>query len=81
MVARDSEGGIMAGPQSGWDSLTAMERTIAKCVADGLTNAEVADRVYLSRHTVDFHLRQVYRKLDVHTRVALTHLMLKNGWQ
>jgi hypothetical protein len=45
-------------------------------VAEGLTNRSVAERMYLSRHTVDFHLRQIFRKLDVSSRVGLTRVVL-----
>ncbi|MCU1461084.1 MAG: ATPase-like protein, partial [Acidimicrobiales bacterium] len=55
----------------GWASLTGHERRIALLVAEGLTNAQVGQRVFLSRHTVDFHLRQIFRKLDIHSRIEL----------
>jgi DNA-binding CsgD family transcriptional regulator len=46
-------------------------------VAEGVTNAQAADRLFLSRHTVDFHLRQVFRKLEIHSRVELTRSVLE----
>jgi DNA-binding CsgD family transcriptional regulator len=55
-----------------WDALTGTERTVAELVAQGLTNREVAARIFLSPHTVSFHLRKVYRKLGVRSRVDLT---------
>jgi DNA-binding CsgD family transcriptional regulator len=58
-------------PTFGWASLTDTEHRVALVVAEGLTNAEAADRMFLSRHTVDFHLRQVFRKLDISSRVEL----------
>jgi DNA-binding CsgD family transcriptional regulator len=61
-------------PVSGWESLTDTERAVAEIVAEGLTNAEVAERMYLSRHTVDFNLRQIFRKLGIRSRVALARL-------
>jgi DNA-binding CsgD family transcriptional regulator len=42
-----------------------------------LTNAEVGDRLHLSRHTIDFHLRQIFRKLDVRSLVELTRLVVE----
>ena len=62
-------------PICGWISLTDSERNVARLVAEGLRNEDVAARLYVSRHTVDFHLRSVYRKLDVHSRVQLTRLV------
>jgi len=56
----------------GWDALTGTERTVAELVAQGLTNREVAARIFLSPHTVSFHLRKVYRKLGIRSRVDLT---------
>ena len=63
-------------PGTGWDSLTPTERSIALIVAEGVTNREAAARLYLSRHTVDYHLRQIFRKLDVASRVELTRLVV-----
>ena len=60
----------------GWPSLTETERTVADLVAEGLTNAQAAAHLFLSPHTIDFHLRQVFRKLDVGSRVELTRLVL-----
>jgi DNA-binding CsgD family transcriptional regulator len=67
------------GPQpvSGWGSLTEAERRVADLVAQGLSNPQAAQRLFLSRHTVDFHLRQVFRKLGIGSRVELTRLALQ----
>jgi DNA-binding CsgD family transcriptional regulator len=64
-------------PAWGWDSLTDSERQVAGLVAEGLTNRQVAEHMLLSRHTVDFHLRQVFRKLGITSRVELTRLVLE----
>jgi DNA-binding CsgD family transcriptional regulator len=66
-------------PVSGWASLTDSERRVAVAVSDGLTNARAADRLYLSRHTVDSHLRQIFRKLTIHSRVELVHVVVEHG--
>nr|AHE14859.1 RebR-like transcriptional regulator [uncultured bacterium] len=59
-------------PASGWDSLTETERNVATLVLQGLTNKQVAAQMFLSPHTVGFHLRQIFRKLGIHSRTELT---------
>ena len=61
-------------PAYGWDSLTGTERRIADLVAQGLSNREVASQVFLSSHTVAFHLRHVFWKLGVSSRVQLARM-------
>ncbi|MVO87810.1 hypothetical protein GPA10_24380 [Streptomyces sp. p1417] len=55
--------------------LTEIEHRIARLVAEGLTNQQVANRVSRSPHTINFHLRQIYRKLDVDSRVKLARVL------
>jgi DNA-binding CsgD family transcriptional regulator len=64
-------------PQSGWSSLTSTERRITELVALGLTNRQVAAEMFISAHTVAFHLRQVFRKLDIRSRVELARLAVE----
>lgn len=61
------------------DLLTARERAIAKMVSAGLTNRQIAAQVYLSPHTVNYHLRRIFRKLDVASRVELAMLAKSDG--
>jgi DNA-binding CsgD family transcriptional regulator len=63
----------------GWVSLTEAERAVASHVSRGLTNREVAGRLFVSPHTVDFHLRQLFRKLDVSSRVELTRVVMEQA--
>ncbi|MFB8177050.1 LuxR C-terminal-related transcriptional regulator [Streptomyces sp. NPDC055966] len=58
-------------PVSGWESLTDTERKVAELVAGGLTNRQAARHLFVSPHTVGFHLRQIYRKLGIRSRTAL----------
>ena len=54
--------------------MTKSELAVAQLVANGLTNREVAERLFVSPHTVNTHLRQVFAKLEVNSRVDLTRL-------
>ena len=62
-------------PAKGWAAMTKSEFAIAQLVADGLTNRQVAERLFLSPHTVNTHLRQVFAKLEVNSRVDLTRVV------
>ena len=70
---------LPSGPSSlraaAWAGLTDSERMVAELVARGLTNREVAQRIFLSPHTVSFHLRKVYRKLGIPSRRTLGRAM------
>ena len=59
-------------PKSGWESLTGAELRVVRAIVDGRTNREAASVLYLSPHTVDSHLRRVFSKLDINSRVELT---------
>ena len=66
-------------PATGWAALTESELTVVRLVADGLTNREVAERLYVSPHTVSGHLRHAFEKLGINSRVVLTRLAAQHG--
>jgi pimeloyl-ACP methyl ester carboxylesterase/DNA-binding CsgD family transcriptional regulator len=65
-------------PVTGWDALTDAERRVAQLVADGLANREVADRLFLSRYTVETHLKHAFTKLGVSSRAELAAVAPRN---
>jgi DNA-binding CsgD family transcriptional regulator len=56
--------------------LTAQEAQIAHLIADGMTNPQIASQLYISKSTVEYHLRKIYRKLGITTRTQLARLDL-----
>jgi DNA-binding CsgD family transcriptional regulator/tetratricopeptide (TPR) repeat protein len=59
---------------TGWAAITGSELAVARLVAEGLTNREVAERLFVSPHTVNSHLRHVFAKLGINSRVELARL-------
>jgi DNA-binding NarL/FixJ family response regulator len=59
--------------------LSAREVEVLRLVAEGLTDAQVAERLYLSTRTVNQHLRSIYNKLGVSTRAAATRFAVEHG--
>jgi DNA-binding NarL/FixJ family response regulator len=57
-------------------ALTPREREVAQLVVDGFSDRQIAERLWLSHHTVSQYVKRIYRKLDVPSRVALTRLLL-----
>jgi DNA-binding CsgD family transcriptional regulator len=62
-------------PVSGWGSLTDMESVVARLVGEGHTNRATAERLGISTNTVAAHLKSVFVKMDVHSRVQLVNAM------
>jgi DNA-binding CsgD family transcriptional regulator/glucose-6-phosphate-specific signal transduction histidine kinase len=61
-------------------SLTPRETDIMQLVAEGLTNKEIASALHVSARTVNFHLDNVYSKLQVSTRTEAVMVALQQGW-
>ena len=61
-------------PKVGWDALTSAELAVARLAAADNTNRQIAEKLFISPHTVNTHLRHIFEKLGINSRVALTRL-------
>ena len=59
--------------------LSVREAEVLRLVATGLTNSEVAGKLFLSSRTVDWHLGSIYRKLGLHSRAEATRFAIEHG--
>ncbi len=66
-------------PAGGWESLTPTEVAVTEHAADGLTNPEIGERMFISRGTVKIHLSHVYSKLEVRNRSELAALVARRA--
>jgi DNA-binding NarL/FixJ family response regulator len=58
-----------------WRQLPRSEQRVIQLVVQGLTNRQIAEALFLSKHTVDSHLKSAFTKLGVRSRVELTVLV------
>jgi DNA-binding CsgD family transcriptional regulator len=68
----------VAPPRQGWSGLTKSELDVVRLVAQGLTNRQTAERLFLSPHTVSNHLRHAFTKLGITSRVELARLAARH---
>ena len=61
-------------PQAGWAALTDSELSVVRLIAQGLTNREAAQELFVSPHTINSHLRHAFTKLGVNSRVELARI-------
>ncbi len=66
-------------PSSGWASLTPTEQQVVRLVAEGLTNPQIGERLFVTRGTVKTHLTHVFAKLGVTTRAELAAAATRHG--
>ncbi len=59
----------------GWESLTDAELRVVRLVTEGLTNPQIAGRLFVSAQTVKTHMKNVFRKLGVSSRAALGEIL------
>jgi DNA-binding NarL/FixJ family response regulator len=62
--------------QTGVDALTASERRVAQLAADGMSNKEIAQTLFVTIKTVEEHLSHAYRKLEINSRAQLENALL-----
>jgi DNA-binding CsgD family transcriptional regulator len=67
-------------PARGHGRMTQMQEAILRLLARGLSSRDIASRVFLSENTVKFHLRHIYRALDVHSRAEAVAEAASRGW-
>jgi len=73
----DQDAAEAGGAAGGWQLLTAREREVAELVASGLTNKEIAARLFVSKRTVDAHLEHILAKLGYVSRVQIAALVTR----
>lgn len=62
------------------EGLTPTERRVLRLIAQGLSSQQVAERLFVSRRTVDFHLGNVYRFLEAGNRIQAINAARGKGW-
>jgi DNA-binding CsgD family transcriptional regulator/tetratricopeptide (TPR) repeat protein len=66
-------------PETGWDALTPTEAKIAAMVGEGLSNPDIAARLFLSRNTVQVHMSKILAKLQAHSRLEVAVVVARRA--
>jgi DNA-binding NarL/FixJ family response regulator len=79
-LSRDEQAPPTASVQEYPGGLSAREAEVLRLVAQGMTNAQVAQELFLSPRTVNGHLNSIYHKLEVTSRSAATRFAVEHGF-
>ena len=74
-----SESSSDSDASAGEPALTERERTILAAVASGKTTKAISSELWISEHTIKFHLTNIYRKLDVTNRSGAVRYAFEHG--
>jgi DNA-binding CsgD family transcriptional regulator len=66
-------------PSSGWASLTPTEIEVVKLAAQGLSNPQIAEKLFISKHTAKVHISHVFTKLGISSRAELASEATRRG--
>jgi DNA-binding NarL/FixJ family response regulator len=75
-----NEGTYKFDPERPRPNLTLREKEVLRLVCDGLTNAEIASKLTVSRETIKSELKRIFRKIGVANRTQAAVLLVKQGW-
>ena len=75
-----TEGTYKFDPDRPRPNLTLREKEVLRLVCDGLTNAEIATKLTVSRETIKSELKRIFRKIGVANRTQAAVLLVKQGW-
>lgn len=71
---------VSSAGQGGWQSLSLREREVLECVAEGMSNAQIAERLQIGEKTVKSHVSNLLGKLDLNDRTQAAVMAWKRGW-
>jgi DNA-binding NarL/FixJ family response regulator len=80
MRAMTTDGAYKFDPDRPRPNLTLREKEVLRLVCDGLTNAEIATTLTVSRETIKSELKRIFRKIGVANRTQAAVLLVKQGW-